>query len=622
MIKQILELLESKYALIASGLCLVFSLALSLTKADIIFDPAIITVALSGFPILYSAVYKLIHKKGISKISSALLISVAMIASIYIGELFAAGEVAFIMALGELLEEMTTKRAKRGLKKLMEIAPEKARRINGGKEETVRAEELNEKDIIRILPGEKIPADCIIIKGETSVDQSVLTGESLPVDKSENDELFCGTVNCFGTVDAVVSKTGEDNSLQKLIRLVKEAENKKAPMERTADKWASILVPIALLIAICAYFIPPFDIERAVTVLVVFCPCALVLATPTAIMASIGQAAKHGVVIKSGEALENMGKADIIAFDKTGTLTNGTPEVCDIISFTDERSLLEITAAVERSSTHPLAKSFLKYAEQNNIDKNAIAAEHFLTVSGKGVTALVSGSTVLCGNEKFIRENHIAIPKDAEIALEKLNKDGKSSVLTSSDGKLLGIISFSDTPRKDAYIITEKLNRQNVKTVLLTGDNINTASFFARQVPLSEIKAGLLPSEKMEAIEAFRSSGHTVCMIGDGVNDAPALKTADIGIAMGGAGSDIASESSDIVLMADDISKIPYLKHLAGATVKTIKFGIFLSLFINFAAIILSLLNVLDPVTGALVHNAGSFLVIFIAALLYDRKFE
>ena len=326
------------------------------------FDPAWITVLISGIPLLYLAVWRIIYNPGISKISSALLITIAMFAAIAIGDLFAAGEVAFIMAIGAILEEMTTNRAKKGLKNLIRLAPTQGRRLKDGKEEMIPAEEIRHGDVLRILPGETIPVDGKILTGETSVDQSIMTGESLPVDKEVGEDVFCGTINCFGAIDITATKVGEDSSLQKLIRMVQDAENKQAPMQRIADKAASWLVPVALLIAIGAY-IGTGNIVTAVTVLVVFCPCALVLATPTAIMAAIGQATKHGVIIKSGEALEKMGKVDTIAFDKTGTLTYGHLDVSDILTFDknlDEMQLLALAASAETKSEHPLEKqSFL-----------------------------------------------------------------------------------------------------------------------------------------------------------------------------------------------------------------------------------------------------------------------
>lgn len=310
MLKKMDELLSSVPATLIGGVFLVLSFVLPRMGFELAFDPAWITVIISGIPLLYLAIWRVIYNPGISKISSALLISIAMFAAIAIGDLFAAAEVAFIMAIGEMLEDMTTERAKKGLKKLIGLAPTQGRRIVNGEEMLISAEEIKKDDILRILPGETIPVDGIIVAGETTVDQSIMTGESIPVDKGVEEEVFCGTINRFGAIDIRATKVGEDSSLQKLIRMVQEAENKKAPMQRITDKWASWLVPVALLIAVIAWFITK-DIVRSVTVLVVFCPCALVLATPTAIMAAIGQATKHGVIIKSGEALEKMEKVSM-----------------------------------------------------------------------------------------------------------------------------------------------------------------------------------------------------------------------------------------------------------------------------------------------------------------------
>ena len=586
------------------------------------FDPAWGTVIISGIPMLYLAIWRVIHNPGISKISSALLISIAMIAAIAIGDLFAAGEVAWIMAIGAILEDKTTERAKKGLKKLISLAPTQGRRIVNGKEELIPAEKIAEGDILRILPGETIPVDGIITNGETSVDQSIMTGESLPVDKTVEDSVFCGTINRFGAIDIRATKVGEDSSLQKLIRMVQEAEDKKAPMARIADVAASWLVPVALLIAIAAGVLTK-DIVRAVTVLVVFCPCALVLATPTAIMAAIGQATKHGVIIKSGEALENMGNVNTIAFDKTGTLTYGRLEVSDIISFAgdiDENALLSMVAAAEVKSEHPLGKAIVSRAKQQNIAIPESSA--FKMTAGKGIYAEVNGKKLLCGNENYLLENGVILNDDIKQTIEALRTQGKASVLAAEGTGCLGVLAMSDVLRPEAQEMVERLHGMNTNIVLLTGDNQKTADYFARQVGIKQVRAQLLPEEKVRNIAAIQNEGTNVCMIGDGVNDAPALKTANVGIAMGVLGSDIAVEAADIVLMSDDISKLPYLKRLSNATVKTIKFSISLSMCINLLAVTLSILGILNPTTGALVHNAGSCFVVLIAALLYDRKFE
>ena len=586
------------------------------------FDPSWVTIIISGIPLLYLAIWRIIYNRGIAKISSALLICIAMFAALAIGELFAAGEVAFIMALGALLEDATTNRAKKGLKKSISLAPTQGRRIRDEKEEMIPAEEIRKGDVLRILAGEIIPVDGKILTGETSVDQSIMTGESLPVDKAVGDEVFCGTINRFGTIDITATKVGEDSSLQKLIRMVQDAENKQAPMQRIADRVASWLVPVALLIAILAYAFTG-NIVTGVTVLVVFCPCALVLATPTAIMAAIGQATKHGVIIKSGESLEKMGKVDTIAFDKTGTLTYGRLEVSDVISFDSsltEKELLTLTASAEAKSEHPLGKAIVARAKGQSLPLTE--SEDFKMAAGKGISAKVSGRSLLCGNEKYLLEHGVTIDGQVHGTLEKLRTEGKASILVAENNVCIGVIALSDVLRPEAKDMVSRLTAMRTSAVLLTGDNRKTADYFAKQVGISEVRAELLPEEKVQNVEALREAGRKVCMIGDGVNDAPALKTADVGVAMGSMGSDIAVEAADIALMSDDISKIPYLKRLSNATVKTIKFSITLSMCINFVAIVLSLLELLTPVTGALVHNAGSCFVVLIAALLYDRKFE
>lgn len=586
------------------------------------FDFAWITVIICGYPLLYLAIWRIIHNPGISKISSALLICIAMIASIIIGDLFAAGEVAWIMAIGEILEDRTTDKAKKGLKKLIALTPTQGRIIENGKEKIISAEQIMKGNIIRILPGETIPVDGIIVKGETSVDQSIMTGESLPVDKTVNDNVYCGTINCYGSIDVCATSVYEDSSLQKLIYMVKEAENKKAPIARIADKAASWFVPIALIIAIITGIITK-DVERAVTVLVVFCPCALVLATPTAIMAAIGQATKHGVIIKSGESLEKMGKANIIAFDKTGTLTYGKLEVCDIMSFDssiDENQLLSIAASAEAKSEHPLGKAIISCAKNKGL--NIIESEEFLMTTGKGIYAKIDNKLILCGNEKYLMENNIIVPDEIKEQLKIIQNQGKASILVSISSKCIGLIALSDEIRKDANNTIESLKKIKTDIVLLTGDNSKTAEYFSERLGITHFYAELLPQNKVENIKFLKENGKTVCMIGDGINDAPALKTADVGIAMGGLGSDITTDAADIVLMSDEISKLPYLKKLSNATVRTIKFSISLSMLINIIAVILSVLGILNPTIGALVHNAGSCFVVLIAALLYDRKFE
>lgn len=630
MLKKISGLFAGLTMTIISGAFLVLSLILLLTGKEVPLNPAWITILLSGYPLTFLAVTRLVYEKWIS---SALLISIAMAASIAIGEFFAAGEVAFIMAIGAILEEKTVERSKRGLKQLISLTPMMGRRIltdaSGSREEMVPLEQILPGDILRILPGEIIPVDGEITEGNTSIDQSIITGESLPVDKSVGDQVFCGTINRYGSIEVVTARANEDSSLQKLIRMVQEAENKKAPMQRIADKWATWLVPVALGISVAAFGITwalGYEItealNRAVTVLVVFCPCALALATPTSIMAAIGQATKHGVIIKSGEALENMGKVDCIAFDKTGTLTSGNLVVADVVPLKEEvgeEQLLSLTASAEAYSEHPLAKAIVSYAKE--LQMTIEPADNFQMLPGKGISATISGQTLLCGTVSFLKEKQIPMDELVFIKLEEFRAQGKAMILVAKERSLIGAITLSDTLRDTAHGVVKELHGMNTQVVLLTGDHIQAAGYFAEKTGITTVKAGLLPEDKVNNIAGLKKQGKKVCMIGDGVNDAPALKLADVGVAMGSMGSDIAIEAADIALTGDDISMIPYLKRLSNSTVHTIKFNIAVSMAINFTAILLSVTGVLNPVTGALVHNAGSVLVVLNAALLYDRKF-
>ena len=618
MIDEITDFLFGLKMTIISAIFLVIAVIFMILGIDtpIYLNPAWGAVIISGIPMLLLAMTRLIREKWIS---SALLIAIAMVASLLIGEVFAAGEVAWIMALGALLEDWTVERAKKGLRNLINLTPQTGRRITDGKEEMISVDEIKIGDTLRILPGESVPVDGEIISGTSSLDQSIMTGESLPIDKEVGDEVFCGTMNMYGAIDIKATSLGENSSLQKLIDLVKAADEKQAPTQRIADKWATWLVPVALIIAIVAWLVTG-DIERGVTVLVVFCPCALILATPTAIMAAIGQATKYGVLIKSGEALETLGALNTLVFDKTGTLTYGNLEVSDVIpvdSHLSKTDLLKAVASCETLSEHPLAKAIVSKAKDLQMDLEE--PENFKMYPGKGVSCNISYGEVYAGNAKFLKENGIDVD---ESYLDRLRSEGKAAIIVALNGKVAGFVGLSDIIREDSASMIENLHELGTETILLTGDNTETANYFASQVGIGKVYGNLLPEEKLSWIEKLKDEGKKVCMIGDGVNDAPALKTADVSVAMGSVGSDVAIEAADIALLGDDIGKIPYLKKLSNSTLFTIKANIAISMTINALAIICSVLGWLNPVTGAIVHNAGSCLVVLNAALLYDRKFD
>ena len=627
MINKMKELFSGLHFTIISIAFFVLNVVLNLLKIETVFKPVWISIFISSFPFLVGAVKNLMK----CKIKNSLLISIAVIASVFVGEYFAAAEIAILMAIGELLEDYTVDRAKKGLNNLISSTPKKAKKLfktdDSYTVEEVPIEEIENGDLIRVMPGEIISVDGIIKEGFASIDQSILTGESLPVDKTVGDEVFCGSMNCFGSID-IIAKDVENSSLQKFIDLVERAEKEQTPMQTVIDRLAVKLVPTALLIAIATFVImvlSKFDlytsINRAVTVLVVFCPCALFLSTPTAVMASIGQASKHGVIIKTFNALEKLAKVNKIAFDKTGTLTYGKLNVNDIENFSEfsDEKIMSLISSLESKSEHPIAKSVTEYLDEKNIKKENV--ENFKMKIARGVEGEILGNKYFCGNEKYFRENNINIKDNVKEKIEKYSSEAKNIILFGDEKGVLSIVTLSDTLRENAKEMVENLKNFEIEPLLLTGDNLSTAKYFSEKVGITNVKAELSPEEKFENIKSLKEN-NVVCMIGDGINDAPALKLADVSVAMGKTGSDISIESANIVLMGHDVSKIVYLKKLANATVKTIKFNIIISLLINFVAVILSVLGVLNPLIGAIVHNLGSILVILNASLLYDRKFN
>lgn len=627
MINKMKELFSGLHFTIISIAFFILNVVLNLLKIEIVFKPVWISIFISSFPFLVGAVKNLMK----FKIKNSLLISIAVIASVFVGEYFAAAEIAILMAIGELLEDYTVDRAKKGLNDLISSTPKKAKKLfktdNSYTVKEVPIEEIENGDLIRVMPGEIISVDGIIKEGFASINQSILTGESLPVDKTVEDEVFCGSMNCFGSID-IIAKDVENSSLQKFIDLVERAEKEQTPMQTVIDRLAVKLVPTALLIAIATFAIMMFSnfdldtsINRAVTVLVVFCPCALFLSTPTAVMASIGQASKHGVIIKTFNALEKLAKVNKIAFDKTGTLTYGKLNVNDIENFSDfsDETIMSLISSLESKSEHPIAKSVTEYLDEKNIKKENV--ENFKMKIARGVEGEILGNKYFCGNEKYFRENNINIKDNVKEKIEKYSSEAKNIILFGDEKEVLSIVTLSDTLRENAKEMVENLKNFEIEPLLLTGDNLSTAKHFSDKVGITEVKAELSPEEKFENIKSLKEN-NVVCMIGDGINDAPALKLADVSVAMGKTGSDISIESANIVLMGHDVSKIVYLKKLANATVKTIKFNIIISLLINFVAVILSVLGVLNPLIGAIVHNLGSILVILNASLLYDRKFN
>lgn len=577
-------------------------------------NAAWIAILLCGFPIVKGAVIGLVTEFDIK---ADVLVSLALIASIFIGEIFAAGEVAFIMTIGAYLEERTVAKARAGIEKLVHLTPTTARVVKSSTEIIIPANQVKPGDTLRVLAGETIAVDGTIIKGQTSINQSVMTGESLPVDKGEGDEVYSGTVNQFGTFDMIAQKVGEDSSLQRMIRLVESADAGKAKIVGIADRWATWIVIIALLAAVGTWFATG-EIIRSVTILVVFCPCALVLATPTAIMAGIGNAAKYGILIREGDALERLSKVKRIAFDKTGTLTYGKPSVVQVKSFIpdlNETMLLTLAAASELRSEHPLGKAIVShYKHINGHQPND--PDSFSLLAGRGVSAVVDGSEVLAGNPALFSEFNITMSEELYQTAEQAKANGSTIIYIAVNHTPAGWIALSDTIRSDASQTIQAIHQTGIQTVLLTGDAPQAANHIAQISGIDNVESNCMPEDKLKAIKNYQQNGELICMVGDGINDAPALKTAQVGIAMGGIGSDIAIEAADIALVGDDIKEIPHLLQLSQKTMNTITINLAASMILNFIAIILAITGILNPIVGALVHNIGSVAVIINSSLL------
>lgn len=609
------------------------------------FDMAWIAIILCGIPIILEAVIGLVTALDIK---ADVLVSIALVASVIIREDFAAGEVAFIMQLGALLEDLTVAKARAGIEKLVHLTPRTARRISAaasgndtavaanqtagnvaaaagnqaaGAEEIIPAEQVKVGDLLRVLPGEAVPVDGVIISGETSVNQAVMTGESLPVDKKPGDTVSSGTVNQFGAFEMRAEKVGEDSSIQRMIRLVQSADAGKAKIVGIADRWATWIVVIALTAAALTWLISG-EIIRAVTILVVFCPCALVLATPTAIMAAIGNATKHGFLVREGDALERLSTVKRIMFDKTGTLTYGTPQVTAVESILPDisaRMLYTYAAGSELNSEHPLGKAIVR-CYKTEAGEPPLPPDRFHMLPGRGVRSVIRGKIVLAGNSELLRENHISLPDEVVYKTETHLKEGSTVIYLAVDGICAGFIALADTLRQDASDAVDELKASGVIPVLLTGDHENAALHIARQLHIDEVHANCLPEDKLSWIDASQKGRLPVCMIGDGINDAPALKKALVGIAMGKVGSDIAVDAADIALVNDDIRELPHLLKLSRRMMNTIRLNLTFSMALNFAAIILAITGILNPVVGALVHNAGSVVVIVNSAFLLGWK--
>ena len=608
---------------IISGVALATSLTFSWTgNADKIagFDPAWIAIVLCGVPIVLGAIVGVVKDHDIT---ADVLVALALIGSLILKEFFAAGEVAFIMQIGSILEDFTSDRAKKGISKLIKLSPKKANLVVDGQIKIIEADQVKLGDILQVRAGESIPVDGKIIEGSTSIDQSAMTGESIPVEKNPGDLVMSGTINQNGSILIEAVKTAGDSSLQRMIMLAEAADAQKAKIVRKANIWAAWLVVISLTTAIVAGTIIGnthndfwLGFTRAVTVLVVFCPCAFVLATPTAISAGIGNASKHGLLIQSGEALERIASSNIAVFDKTGTLTKGKPAVVKVQTLSDisEEELVKIAASGEALSNHPLAKAIMDYNKSG-----LYKIKNHKTLAGSGIEFEIGGKKYMVGK---VEENVKGTESGETAAIPNITPDLEDSSLVGlyCELKLLGIIFIQDALKENARKMVAQLKALNIRTVMLTGDNENSARYVAAQLALDDFKAGCSPEDKMNYIKNQEAQGCKVAMFGDGVNDSLALRSAFAGIAMGGIGSDVAIESADAVIVHDNLDAVPYLFKISRKTQGRITFNLCLSMVINFAAVALAISGILNAVWGALFHNCGSVLVVISAFLLLFYK--
>ncbi|MFD1066523.1 heavy metal translocating P-type ATPase [Oceanobacillus locisalsi] len=587
--------------------------------------PAMLTTMLYAIAMVTSG-YKPVKSAYFAVKSRSLdmnvLMSAAAIGAAFIGEWFEGATVVWLFALGNVLQNRSIEQTRKSISNLMELAPSEAWIKTGSELIQKPVEEIAVKDTIIIKPGDRIPLDGEILKGETSINQAPITGESIPVDKVAGNSVYAGTINEHGSLEVQVTKLVEDTTISKIIHLVEEAQEQKAPTEAFVDKFASIYTPIVFLAALAVMIFPPLFgfgawgdwIYKGLALLVIACPCALVISTPVAIVSAIGNAAKNGVLIKGGTFLEKAGVIHSIAFDKTGTLTEGKPKISEIIPFTaTEHELLSIAFTLEDYSKHPIAKTIVQYAKDYGISLRE--GESFKALAGKGVQATIDGTTYYGGNLALFEDLHIDLKPEVKDEVENMQRDGKTVVMIGSEMEITGIISVADNLRHTTVEALKGLKQVGIKQlVMLTGDNEGTAKNIAEETKVNRYFADLLPENKVDAIKQLQNEGHKVAMVGDGINDAPALATADLGIAMGGAGTDTAMETADIVLMADNLEKLPHTIKLSRRALNIIKQNIWFSLAIKLVALTLIFPEWLT-LWMAVLSDTGAAVIVILNAL-------
>ncbi len=577
---------------------------------------ALIAAVLAGWPILGWAWGGVKEKK----INASQLVIIAVVASVVAREYIAAAIVAFIMILGGLLEELATYSMRRSIRNLLELAPTTVTRRRDGREETVDISELETGDLILVRSGERIAVDGIIRQGEASVNQAPITGESVPVDKGTGEEVFAGTLVELGALEVQTTKVGSDTLLGQIVELVEAAEKRAAPIQRVADKYASYFTPITVLIAALVWLISG-EFMRAVTVVVVACPCGLVLATPTAVVAGLANGARRGILIKGGAFLEMLGKADIVGLDKTGTLTRGQPNVAGVQSLCchSEEEILTLAGGAERYSEHPLGRAVLAEGLRRGLEMPEPVT--FRPAMGRGVSAAWVDTEVKVGRADWLAGGGVNLAEPVQTAVAEHETHGHTPLLVVHNGHPAGVICVADAIREESVEAVGRLKALGLKVTMLTGDNPLVAGEIARQTGVDDVQANLLPEDKATIVRRWVAEGEKVVMVGDGINDAPALAEATVGIAMGAAGADVAIEAADIALMNDDLNTVADVISLSHRVMSTVRANILLfSLAFNILGITLSAIGTIHPVGAAVMHNVGSLAVVLNSARLIFRK--
>ena len=583
--------------------------------AQIPVSMVILAILLGGLPIFKSAFLGLRARQ----INADLLMTVAISGAALLGEFISAALIVFFMNIAHFLEHMTTEKSRAAIRELVALAPKTARVQRNGTEIEIPIEQLHVHDTMIIHPGERLPADGIVLNGASAVDQSPITGEAMPVEKRAGDSVFAGSVNQSGMLYVQVTRVGRDSMLGKIIRLVEEAEAAKAPVQKFADRYSAIYLPVVISVSFLTYLVTG-NPTNAIAVLVVACPCAIALATPLAIVASVGYAARKGILIKGGLYLEALAKVDTLVMDKTGTLTFGKPQVTDIVPSAGFQILdvLRLAAIAEKYSEHPLASAILHEANARDISIDAPTS--FEVIAGQGVVTHLNGSQILFGNRRLMEAHGIEIDVPMRQRAEALEHAGKTVMFLSNNHHLTGLIAVADVVRDQVPNALRQIRASGIRRlIVLTGDNERVAAALARQLEI-EYHAEMLPENKIEFVRQLQKAGHHVAMIGDGINDAPALAQADVGIAMGVAGTDVAMEAAHIALMTDDWNQIPTALALARRTFRTIQQNIAFGLMFNVAGLSLASLGILTPVMAAAAQSLPDVAVFINSSKLLRGK--